>query len=225
MPRHRAKAHNRRTSIHSLLLLGLLRYVKMQGGVCYHSSCNHAMGKEREPHQPQELTLDQVIQQARDIILEHGEHPPFFITTGNKKNVLGPIPNISPTHEGRVRQMFEAGFVVGQSGTIGEIKQVFFICESWLSKGDGDQLPVVPPSADPHRIEVLLVSSLRIMGRKQHQSIVVLEMVRNDVGKLIELREIERVEDDTDKKVQSPLLLAFVSGFRIGTISKRRDHQ
>lgn len=182
------------------------------------------MSKERE-HQPHELTLDQVIQQARDIILEHGEHPPLLIMTGSKQNVLGPISNIASTHEGRVQQLFQMGFELGLTRSVGELKQIFFISESWLSKGQDDKQPTIPPSTDPNRIEVLLVSSLRLRGRTPQQSIVILEMVRDKQGKLTELREIERIEDDGDNKVESPLLLAAVRGFRLGSVSGRRRNQ
>jgi hypothetical protein len=182
------------------------------------------MSKERE-QQPEDLTLERVVRQAREVLLMHGEHPPMLIIVGSQQNALGPLSHMAATHEERVQQLFGAGFAVGQAHTIGELKQVFFTCESWMSMAQDQTPPVMPPSQDPNRVEALIISNLRIEGKEQRRSIVILEMVRDKKGKLVDVRELQRIEEETEHQVYSPLLLAFVSGFRMGSHMRGRPVQ
>jgi len=87
-----------------------------------------------------------------------------------------------------------------------------------MSLSAREQPPITPPSQDPQRKEALLISHLEITG--QREAVVLLEMQRDPQGKLIGLREIVRTSD-AESEVHSPLLRAFVDGFRLGTLTRR----
>ena len=76
----------------------------------------------------------------------------------------------------------------------------------------------VPPSQDPNRKEVLIISSSSDVQARR-ASLVVFEMLRDGEGQLVELEQLHTVEDE-DLRVASPLLNAFVEGFRLEMRSK-----
>jgi hypothetical protein len=167
-------------------------------------------------NRPTPLTLEQVINQAREIIVRDGEHVPTLIADGSRRSVVIPLPEIGDTHDERRVQMFAAGFVLGHSRGLGILRQVFFVSEGWLSLAEGKMPPRMPPSEDPNRREVLFVSSLKLAERKA--DMVVFEMIRDSKGELVEIRPLPEVADKEigTMDVESPLLDAFAAGFGLG---------
>lgn len=166
---------------------------------------------ERDPHQ---FNLEDVARFAKEVTLKQGWHIPTIIAEGTKRSIIGTLAEFPNTHEEKVDLMFSTGFGLAQSGEVGKLKQVFLISEGWMSVAEEGKPPEMQPSLDPNRKEVLLVSNLVI---EQHQgSIVVLEMVRDVEGKLIDLREFQVPKWSEEGRVESPLLDAFAKGFRLG---------
>jgi hypothetical protein len=172
------------------------------------------MSPERRPERrPHRFTLEYVTQLAREVALEHGGHIPTLIVEGSRQPLIGQIPELPPTHEGRVDMMRTMGATLALSGQVGALRQVFFICEGWMSTAHEGEPPVVPPSQDPNRKEVLLISSLKVEGSQS--GLVMFEMVRDTEGKLVELPQLPTPQDEGGS-VDSPLLDAFAEGFRAG---------
>jgi hypothetical protein len=111
----------------------------------------------------------------------------------------------------RQRQMFQAGFALAQENALDVLRQVFHISEGWLSVGQPGKKPHYPPSQDPNRKEVLLVSRLNV-GAAQNE-IRVWEMLRDSAGKLTDLVEFQSGAGEA----ANPLLDAFASGFAMGS--------
>ncbi len=173
---------------------------------------NKTVKKENE-QRPIPLTLEDIARLAKEVAMEHGGHVAMIVAEGSRRSVIGQLLQFSRTHEGRVRQMFAAGFTLGRSGEVGALRQVFFVSEAWMSAASEGKLPDVPPSQDPNRKEVLIITSLKLEG--QQTGMVILEMVRDAEGQLTELRDFQRTEGG-EERVESPLLSAFVQGFRAG---------
>jgi hypothetical protein len=168
------------------------------------------MDKERE-QQPQRLTLEVVSQTAQAETLKHGHHPPTIIAQGSEQSIIAPLENLDDTHEGRVARMMSAGFAIGHSGKFGLLEDVFFISEAWMSVGH--EPPKMSPSQDPNRIEVLLISGLKVI---EHEAKMILfEMIRSKKGKLIRLKEFD-LPGEEDRQLESPLLDAFIYGYAMG---------
>ena len=163
---------------------------------------------------PGRYTIEEVVSIAQEVLLEHGNHVPTIIVEGEKGPVINQLVPFPETHEGRRERLFIAGLMLAQSGRVGNLKQVFFISEGWMSLADETGPPQAPPSQDPDRIEVLQITLLEIEAN--HTDLVLFEMVRDAEEKLIELKPLEQPGVEEGGDVESPLLAAFVDGFGRG---------
>ncbi len=167
------------------------------------------MNKDREP-KPNRFSIESVTQTAKEILLQNGVHSPMIIVEGSDLSLVGEFDQMADTYEGRTQQLFFTGVNMAQSGEVGTLQQVFFISEAWMSLAQEGQLPDVPPSEDPNRKEVLIISGIYIPA--QEMKLVICQMVRDDQGQLTEIRDFNR-DEETQQKVESPLLNAFVAGY------------
>lgn len=166
------------------------------------------MPDKKETH-PESLNI--IAELARIEALKHDGHVPTLLVTGTEKGMVGQLPELPDTHEGRAQILFNAGYTLAQEGNIGVPIQVFLISEAWLSLPKDGKLKV-RPSEDPNRIEILLIAGLHIL--QQMHGFVALEMLRDETEKLIELREHSRHVGEG--RGYSPLLEAFVLGYHAG---------
>ena len=163
---------------------------------------------------PGRYTIDEVVKIAQEVLLEHGNNVPTIIAEGEKGSAINQLLPFPQTHEGRRERLFIAGLMLAQSGRVGNLKQVFFVSDGWLSLVDETGPPQIPPSQDPDRIEVLQITLLEIEAN--HTDLVLFEMVRDAEEKLIELNPLEQPGVEEGGAVESPLLAAFVDGFGRG---------
>lgn len=163
---------------------------------------------EQEPFR---LTFDAVRQEAIDRLLQTGQHPPLVIAEGKLDGLVLEIPEMGSTHEERMKQMAITGFAMAHHGNIGDLRQVFFISEAWMGKAVGD-VPFIPPSQDPQRIEVLSIANRTVV--QPHTHLLLLEMRRDSSGHLTEVRHLHETGDKDGFSAESPLLEAFVFGFQ-----------
>ena len=169
----------------------------------------------RPERRPTRFTLEEVIQLATQVALEHGGHVPTLIVEGKRASVVGQLEDVPATHAARRRWMFAAGMSLAQTDQLGALKRVFFVSEGWMSKAARDGTPGMLPSQDPNRREVLFVSGLNL--QTQHTDLILFEMVRDAAGRLADLKRLAQPGKDDDDYAQSPLLAAFADGFATGT--------
>jgi hypothetical protein len=169
------------------------------------------MGKEHGKRQPA-LTLEAVAAGIKEDALKRGQQPPTVIVQGSRQIEVAEFDTFDPTHEGRAQQMFTAGFLLAQAGNVGQLRQVFFMSEAWMSVAQEDKPASMTPSLDPNRKEVLMVSAYTVGSRKS--GLVVFEMVRDTRGRLVELKDF-KLSQEYDQE-ENPLLEAFVLGFETG---------
>jgi len=162
------------------------------------------------------ITIEEIIDSAKEYVLRFGEHPPTLYAKGTLKKVVIPFDRFPDTHENKVLFLAHAGRRLAQKGTIGTLTDVFFVSEAWIGipKKDGS---FIQPSRDPKRKEVVIISGLDV--RTDTQSLAVLAIVRGSNG---ELRELKETPFPKDGEVKSPLLPAFVLGYTFGTSAKKR---
>ena len=160
-------------------------------------------------------SLDIITELAQTEALKHGGHVPTILVTGTEKGMVGQLPELPDTHEGRAQILFNAGYTLAQEGSLGLPIQVFFISEAWLSLPEDGELKV-RPSEDPNRIEILLIAGLHLL--QQIHSFVAIEMIRDEAEQLIELREHSRHVGEG--RSYSPLLDAFLLGYHAGLSSE-----
>lgn len=159
------------------------------------------------------MDIKDVAQMARAIMLEHGSHSPIVLVEGTDGGFTGLLEGFPDDHQGKVQHMGKAGYLFGQrQGRIGRLRQAFFVCEGWMSAVKDGRIPDTPPSRDPNRREVLLVTGIK--AEKGEQDFAALEVRRDGDGKVDELTEIDLGLKGT---VESDLLPAFVAGFEAGS--------
>ncbi len=173
------------------------------------------MNYEQQPRpEGTPLTLEQVASLASEILLRDGYHIPTVIADGDRGAVAFQITRLGDTFQERQRQMFQAGFALARDKALDVLRQVFHICEAWLSVGQPGQKPHYPPSQDPNRKEVLMVARLHI-GTAQTE-VSVWEMLRDAAGKLTDVVEFQVQSSTGEVEAASPLLDAFAAGFALG---------
>lgn len=170
------------------------------------------MSKERKPA-PEKFTIEDVVASAKEATLLAGGHQPTIVVEGSQQHAILTIEQLADTHEGRVDQIAMAGWLVGSASSIGVLEQVFLVTEAWVSHREEGKEPVLPPSADPQRKEVLIIASYNISEDKTDMRM--LEMIRDKEDKLIDLIP-HPVSMESGASVQAPLLMAFVQGYIIG---------
>ncbi len=154
-----------------------------------------------------EISFDDIARVAKETILRDGKHIPALIIEGTKKAVFRSIP----VFPGTAQFMHVVGRQEAKSGEVGDIRQVFFISEGWMSLPKDREISKIIPSQDPNRKEVLVVSRLKIQG--QVKNIKLFELIRNDHGKLVDIQEFLPSTKESER-AYIPFLEAFCEGFQ-----------
>ncbi len=158
------------------------------------------------------MTIQQVGQIAKEITLEQGYHSPMLLVEGSVNGLSVGLQDFPAESNAKQEHLFKAGFAVGKAGTVGELRQVFFISEAWMSAAVGGKIPDLPPSKDPRRVEVLIITSLTVAPKET--DILLFELVRDPQGHLLDVKETAH---PTEKgSYESPLMDAFLQGYQLG---------
>jgi len=158
------------------------------------------------------ISLEEVISNAKEILLRNGQHIPTLIVEGSKSLVAGQINDLPETHEERLQLMRFLGHAADSSGRIDQLQQVFLISEGWLSMASENKPLVMKPSQNPKRKEVLIISCIHMKEHKKNMKIF--EILRDNNKDVTSLEEF--LPDETKQgSVEVPLLDAFVDGFQM----------
>lgn len=172
------------------------------------------MTKERRQELPP-ILFDAVVELAKETALREGGHVPTLVIDATRQPVVLQIPELAPTHEERIQQMFIAGVALAQHAHVGQLRQIVFVSEGWMSEPQEGRLPEIPPSQDPNRREVLFITGFE--PRTGLTRGVILEMIRDEEETLRELRAFAPPGVGNDE-IKSPLLDAFIHGCLMGNI-------
>src|SRR4051812_25460029 len=153
---------------------------------------------------------EEIIELAKYNVELYGGFEPSLFVVGTKKKVRMSVP-IGRDSAERVQLMTDAGVELAQSGlasqVIGDLKLVVFVSEAWVSPA---REKLVMPSQDPDRIEALVFSALD--PSTMEQTLQMFTCVRDRKQVVIELKPVSMPKEGS---VESPLLRAFLSGFRL----------
>lgn len=174
---------------------------------------------QEQPHAP--LTMEVVSQEAREVLLREGQHLPTVIVEGIQKTIVMRLIGVPPTHDQRLAQMFSAGYQLGARVDLGGVRQIFHISEAWLSRVQPGEALELPPSQDPQRHEVLVISQLDVINRQVQ--LAAFEMLRDASGELNEVH-VSDMGDTEGKPEDVPLLVAFIAGYG-EALSQDTPHQ
>ena len=165
------------------------------------------MSPERERYH---LGFEEIVSNAKDVILKDGKHVPILIVDGDQGLLISQLNELPATHHERAELMRFIGMTTAMSGKLKSLKQIFMVSEGWMSVAKKDGQPMVPPSQDPDRKEVLIVSGFELEGKRKYLKLF--EILRYGENSGVDLQELF---PDTNKNgpVEVPLLEAFVYGF------------
>ena len=170
------------------------------------------MTPEREQRDPDHITFEEVISNATEVMLHEGQHLPMVIMDATNNILVSQIPDMPATHGERVEFMHFLGQVAAKSGRVDRLHQVFMVSEGWMRDTRDDSQSELPPSRDPKRKEVLIISAIQVKERKKRLEL--LEIVRDTNGRVIGLEEFMPRGEKQEETVEIPLLEAFVQGFQ-----------
>jgi hypothetical protein len=168
-----------------------------------------AMSPERDQNP---ITIEEIISNAKEIMLRDGTHVPVLILEADNKLLAGQIPDMPATHGERVELMHHLGQATAKSGRVDHLQQVFMVTEGWMRVASEDKPAEVPPSQDPNRKEVLIVSAMQIKERKKQ--VEIFEILRDSEEQVIGFEEFLPDKEKKDESVDIPLVEAFVQGFQ-----------
>lgn len=172
------------------------------------------------PDPPYQFDLDVVTRLVKEVTLQAGGHTPTVFFDSQQGTGMVQIPDFADTHTARAQQMFSIGFALAQTGRYRALNQIFLVSEAWMSVNP-QGLPLDHlPSEDPNRKEILMIAGLSVIT--QQSDLVVIEMIRNQAGDLVELRDMDTASP-SDTYINSPLLAAFTLGFDAGKSQPKHD--
>ena len=166
------------------------------------------------PEQEQNpITLEEIISNAKEIMLRDGNHVPVLIMEADNKFVVGQIPDMPPTHGERVELMSSLGQAAAKSGRVNQLQQIFMVTEGWMSMASEDKPAELRPSEDPNRKEVLIISAVQMKEHKKYLNVY--EVFRDPDEQVVGMEEFLPNEKKEDVLVEVPLLDAFVDGYQM----------
>jgi hypothetical protein len=168
---------------------------------------------ERRPNQESShgpIAFDEVVRVATETLLRDGYHIPTIFAEGSSASAAIQIDSLASSSVERQAQLFIAAMQLALEGRLGSLQQVILITEAWMSEAEGTKPPVIPPSEDPNRREILIVTGRNL--REDAVRFAVFDMVRDAEGQLVEI--IAHPEPDEAHKLESPLLDAFIAGYK-----------
>ena len=176
------------------------------------------MTPEREQREQDHISFEEVISNAKEIMLRDGQHVPVLIMEASNNIVVGQIPDMPATHGERMELMRFLGQAAVKSSRVDQLQQVFMVSEGWMSMASEAKQAELRPSQDPDRKEVLIISAIQMRERKKHLKLF--EILRDSTEQVVGLEEILPDEEKKDESVEVPLLDAFVHGFQMAFRTK-----
>ncbi len=182
-------------------------------------SIEHSPEHQPLPPEDDPFSLEFITRHAKELTLRDGFHVPTLFAIGSASALAGELEEMPDTHFARVRLMHCTGQFLGERDALGALQQVIFITEAWMHVFPRDA-ETGRPERDSSRIEVLCIARLTLP--EEGQDLVLLQMLRDETGDLVDLQDYELGDESGEERADSPLLRAFASGYR--TARARRNN-
>jgi len=171
------------------------------------------MMPEQEHPEQEPIGFEEVLSNAKEIMLRDGYHVQTLIMETGNNLVVAPIPYMPATHGERRGLMRFLGESAAESGRVNQLRQVFMVSEGWMSMAKEHKPSEFRPSQDPDRKEVLIISSIQI--KEHNKQLKLFEILRDSNEQVVDLKEIIPDQGKKEGSVEVPLLDAFVQGFQL----------
>jgi hypothetical protein len=158
------------------------------------------------------ISLNELVDLAKKNLMKEGVHPPTLIIIGTEGTSMHQVQSWSESD--RIAYMTDLGAALYRE-PLGIMRKVFHVMEGWASKSAFEL--GVPVAQSQDRIEVFMVYEYD--HKSKSQQIKMFEMIRDEAGTLIDLREIENLLQAT--AIISSLNRAFLRGYNRAKNSPR----
>lgn len=148
-----------------------------------------------------------IVTAVKEYALKYGKHPPVLFVHGRRKKIFFEV-SWGSNHQERVDIMTRTGVRFAKDEELGDLESVIFVCEAWASP---PRTPMVMPSKDPNREEVLVISGLDVRTKKQ--TVEIYALIRDYKQSVIGLKPVFLPEEG--QTVASDLLPSFVAGYQL----------
>jgi hypothetical protein len=145
-------------------------------------------------------------------VLAQGHCVPHLFVFGSKSQAVAFIPELPRTADERVKLLLMIGQKVAKDPRIGDLKEFYFVSESWLSSIKKGAKVKSLPSKDPKRKEAVIIAGTTLIPKSKTR-LAVFEMIKDKKGKLETLKPFTK---GTKGQAEMPLIEAFVFGFNAG---------
>jgi len=163
-----------------------------------------------------ENRMDNVIKQATKTIIKLGYHVPQVVVYGSRNNTMGIMSDFPAESDQKRELLMSLGAKMREANILGDLEEVFLISEAWMSVCKKGVSPNLAPSEDPARKEILMIFHQNILEGKTDGKMF--DIIRGENKQIMELK-VGGLESEYTS-VESPLLEAFLTGFRYPQFAK-----
>jgi hypothetical protein len=163
------------------------------------------------------MELASIMEQAAETLLRQGSHSPTLIVEFEEKPtpIRSSLRFFPPPMEQKEEILYQRGKRLARHYGHLKVRRIFLVTEAWMNKPEPGR-PLVAPALDPQREEALLVLELNASSPQFEQTFEGRKMIRNQEGKLIDLRPLTDLFPEGDEvEVTGVLLPAFLAGFMV----------
>src|SRR5262245_49642141 len=134
------------------------------------------------------IDMKKFIEEVRTSTLRFQGHVPMFLLIRKGQLVTMQLEDFGSDHETRVQQCVAAGYMFAQSFFSNDVpEQVIFVSEAWVSKVEKNELILTTPSADPNRIEGVIIACTTALNTET----VLLEIVRDEDERIVSVNNYQ----------------------------------
>lgn len=155
--------------------------------------------------------FDTIVDDAQDKIIQEGKHPPTAFIEGKNGSIKTELPEMPEAHEDKLAYMAALGQLAAESGSIGELLQVFVVSSGLLwETEDAIHLEFSQPTPSEAK-PVLIVSGIQLEERRKN--LVIFEVLHGLEHQVIGFLDL-LIETDIAIPMETPLEDAFIAGFQ-----------
>lgn len=159
--------------------------------------------------------LQSLLEIAEKTTIEHNGHMPQLCLVGDKGKIMALLPDLPQNSELKHKLLEFSGYKMSTDikarEQLGELQEIYFISEAWVSTLEKDEKMEVMPREDPKKKEVLMIAIKDIQNNIDKA--IFREIIRNKEDKIVALN---KGMDNKGVEVKSYILEAFLDGYKNG---------
>ncbi|MCB9112236.1 MAG: hypothetical protein H6634_13415 [Anaerolineales bacterium] len=154
--------------------------------------------------------LDTIVEDAKEKIIQEGKYPPKAFVEGKIGSIETELPEIPEAYEDKLAYMAALGQLMAESGSIGELLQVFVVSGGSLWKTEKAIHLEFSETTCTEAKPVLIVSGVQLEERKKN--LIIFEVLKGSEKQVVGFLDL-LLETDIGIPLETPLEDGFIAGF------------